>query len=296
MFTRKLLSGASSRVLAHRLLRTNPAAISRQMSGEAAAPQVTLFLDNKRVVLPFDTEKQTLVQFLSEINGNIEGMEEHFDTVHNTGTGLQLDIHQDMKDIFLATNSIVLSNSGNNKQVVITKPSLGGNNSGNVINPVNHQELINLANELNKRLQDSEVTQQLKTKALDLDRQIAPMHDDLLKIEAATNDTTDHSLLLFLSTWTACTIGIGRLTWWEFSWDIMEPVAWATQAGGMLFWGWYYFITRNENSMSEIAGRIRNKKLLKRLEKQNFDVVKYNDLIERRREVDRQLIKLKSDI
>lgn len=258
-------------------------------------PSVTLFLDNKRVSLPFDTEGQTLEGFLNDVNSNISEESEYFDTVHNSGTGLQLDTNQGLNEIFKATNSIVLSNSSNKSQVVITKPA-SGQQVGNVLTPVNHQELINLANELNKRLHDSEVTHNLKAKALDLDSQIEPMYKDLIKIQESTNDTTDHSLLMFLSLWTACTVGIGRLTWWEFSWDIMEPVAWATQAGGMLFWGWYYFITRNENSMTDIAHRIHNKKLLRRLQKNKFDVEKYNSLIERRHEVDKQLVKLKGDI
>lgn len=292
MFSRKIIAGAARTALLNRLNPATSAVLSASYSARSLADEVTLYLDNKRVVLPFDTEGQTLGQFLIEVNGHIADQAGHFDTVHNAASGLQLDTTQDLKEIFTATPSIVISNSDNQKQVVITKPSSGAG----VINPVNHQELINLANELNKRLQDSEVTLQLRAKANELDRKIEPMHVDLLKIEAATNDTTDHSLLLFLSLWTSCTVGIARLTWWEFSWDIMEPVAWATQAGGMLFWGWYYFITRNENSMTDIAGRIRNKKLLRRLEKHNFDVQHYNELIEKRHGIDRQLLKLKNDL
>ena len=67
----------------------------------------------------------------------------------------------------------------------------------------------------------------------------------------------------------------------------MEPVAWAVQAGGMLFWGWYYFITKNENAMTDLNSRMYNKKFRKRLENSDFDLVKYNKLVERRRELEK---------
>ena len=158
---------------------------------------------------------------------------------------------------------------------------------------INHQELINLANELNKRLQESEITQKLNSEAISLDQQITPMYDQLVSLQKGTTDKTDMTLLAFLSVWTMSTVSIGRLTWWEFSWDIMEPVAWAVQAGGFLFWGWYYFITRNENSMSDLQNRIQNKNLVKKLQKNNFDTNKYNQLIQRRKEVDDQLMKFR---
>ena len=119
------------------------------------------------------------------------------------------------------------------------------------------------------------------------------MYDQLVSFQKGTTDKTDMTLLAFLSVWTMSTVSIGRLTWWEFSWDIMEPVAWAVQAGGFLFWGWYYFITRNENSMSDLQNRIQNKNLVKKLQKNNFDTNKYNQLIQRRKEVDDQLMKFR---
>lgn len=292
MFSRKLLQqGARGLRLQHRFAVGYSLQHNRyQSSALQAATNVTLILDNKPVMIDFGGENQTLKGFLEDVNGKIESQADHFDTVHNSQTGLQLDTEQALAEIFAGTNSIAISSSSSQKQVVITKPSA---DAGVGLNAVNHQELINLANELNKRLQDSEVTRQLHAEANKLDGQIQPLYEELRKIERTTNDGTDYSLLAFLSVWTMCTVSIGRLTWWEFSWDIMEPVAWATQAGGMLFWGWYYFITRNENSMSDIAGRIKNKKLVARLEKQNFDTKLYNELIERRQDVDNQLSKFK---
>ena len=236
--------------------------------------------------LDFGDDSKTLQSFLDDVNSHQSCESNHYNSASNGQ--LSIDPRQSLAEIFAATNSICLQNSNNNKQLVITKPS--GALNGDTIN---HQELINLANELNKRLQESEVTRNLQAEATSLDNQIEPMYEKLVALEKSSNDTTDVSLLAFLSIWTMSTVSIGRLTWWEFSWDIMEPVAWATQAGAMLFWGWYYFITRNENSMSDLQNRIKNKKLVAKLQKNNFEVEKYNQLIQRRKEVDDQLAKFK---
>jgi len=259
---------------------------AQQQSSLTKSTTVTLVLDDKPVTLDFGDDSKTLQSFLDDVNSHQSEESNHYNSASNGQ--LSIDPRQSLAEIFAATNSICLQSTNSNKQLVITKPS--GALNGDTIN---HQELINLANELNKRLQESEVTRNLQAEALSLDNQIEPMYEKLVSLEKSSNDTTDISLLAFLSVWTMSTVSIGRLTWWEFSWDIMEPVAWATQAGAMLFWGWYYFITRNENSMSDLQNRIKNKKLVAKLQKNNFEVEKYNQLIQRRKEVDDQLAKFK---
>lgn len=275
---------SARRFLSFSLKRAQQSSLTSQ--NQKAAATVTLVLDDKPVTLDFGDDSKTLQSFLDDVNSHQSEESNHYNSASNGQ--LSIDPRQSLAEIFAATNSICLQSTNSNKQLVITKPS--GALNGDTIN---HQELINLANELNKRLQESEVTRNLQAEAASLDNQIEPMYEQLVSLEKSSNDTTDISLLAFLSVWTMSTVSIGRLTWWEFSWDIMEPVAWATQAGAMLFWGWYYFITRNENSMSDLQNRIKNKKLVKKLQSNNFEVEKYNQLIQRRKEVDDQLAKFK---
>lgn len=274
------------RFLSFSLKRAQQQSSTVSSSSLTSQQTVTLVLDDKPVTLNFGDDSKTLQSFLDDVNSHQSEVSNHYNSASNGQ--LSIDPRQSLAEIFAATNSICLQSTNSNKQLVITKPS--GALNGDTIN---HQELINLANELNKRLQESEVTRNLQAEAANLDNQIEPMYEKLVSLEKSSNDTTDISLLAFLSVWTMSTVSIGRLTWWEFSWDIMEPVAWATQAGAMLFWGWYYFITRNENSMSDLQNRIKNKKLVAKLQKNNFEVEKYNQLIQRRKEVDDQLAKFK---
>lgn len=111
-----------------------------------------------------------------------------------------------------------------------------------------------------------------------------------------SKENADNRLLGFLGCWTVVTFSIGRLTWWEYSWDIMEPVAWATQAGGMLFWGWYYFVTRNENSMTDLNSRIQDTSFRKKLKRENFSIEKYNELVVSRNRLEKDYFKLQSKL
>ena len=142
-------------------------------------------------------------------------------------------------------------------------------------------ESVNYQNLLQQKLQkiEQEVSQ--------IDQELKPLEEKYQKIILDCQHAADNRLLTFLACWTMSFTSIARLTWWEYSWDIMEPVAWAVQAGGMLFWGWYYFITKNENAMTDLNSRMYNKKFRKRLEDSDFDLVKYNRLVERRRELEK---------
>jgi len=71
---------------------------------------------------------------------------------------------------------------------------------------------------------------------------------------------------------------LARLTWWEFSWDIMEPITYfITFSTGIV--GWVYFaVTKAEYTYENLRdgiARRRREKLYKRL---NFNIERYREL------------------
>jgi len=157
-------------------------------------------------------------------------------------------------------------------------------------------KIESLSQQLITQLQNVGITskiQVLENEILDIDKKLVPLEKIYHKINNEALATTDKYLLLFLSSWTAMTMSIARLTWWEYSWDIMEPVAWGVQAGGLLFWGWYYFITKSENTMSDLAYRTHNKKFMSKLEAENFSVEEFNKLINRRKIAEDEIKRIK---
>lgn len=69
-----------------------------------------------------------------------------------------------------------------------------------------------------------------------------------------------------------------RLTFWEFSWDVMEPIAFFTTATGIVIGYAYFMFTSRDPTYQDLLKRLfinRQRKLIKR---QGFDVSRYIEL------------------
>ncbi|XP_039094727.1 calcium uniporter regulatory subunit MCUb, mitochondrial [Hyaena hyaena] len=70
------------------------------------------------------------------------------------------------------------------------------------------------------------------------------------------------------------------LTWWVYSWDIMEPVTYfITFANSMVFFA-YFIVTRQDYTYSAVKSRQFLHFFHKKSQQQHFDVVQYNKLKE----------------
>ncbi|KAL3625840.1 hypothetical protein CASFOL_030369 [Castilleja foliolosa] len=69
-----------------------------------------------------------------------------------------------------------------------------------------------------------------------------------------------------------------RLTFWEFSWDVMEPIAFFTTTAGIVIGYAYFMFTSRDPSYQDLLKRLflsRQRKLIKR---QNFDIQRFVEL------------------
>eukprot|EP00069_Balaena_mysticetus_P011545 bmy_07167T0 len=70
------------------------------------------------------------------------------------------------------------------------------------------------------------------------------------------------------------------LTWWVYSWDIMEPVTYfITFSNSMVFFA-YFIVTRQDYTYSAVKSRQFLHFFHKKSKQQHFDVVQYNKLQE----------------
>uniref|UniRef100_A0A1A9V3X3 Calcium uniporter protein n=1 Tax=Glossina austeni TaxID=7395 RepID=A0A1A9V3X3_GLOAU len=89
---------------------------------------------------------------------------------------------------------------------------------------------------------------------------------------------------------------LARLTWWEYSWDIMEPVTYfVTYGTGMAMYA-YYCITRIEYNMPDVNKRQYLLTMYKRANKKNFDVTTYNSLKREIAEIEYDLRRLRDPL
>ncbi|RAL37313.1 hypothetical protein DM860_000007 [Cuscuta australis] len=112
-----------------------------------------------------------------------------------------------------------------------------------------------------------------------------PSTDELNKLQETMEqiDKLAHRQVRFIL-WTGLGAGIllvslfFRLTFWEFSWDVMEPIAFFTTTTGIVIGYAYFLFTSRDPTYQDMLKRLflsRRRKLIRR---QNFDIQRFVEL------------------
>lgn len=72
-----------------------------------------------------------------------------------------------------------------------------------------------------------------------------------------------------------------RLTFWEFSWDVMEPIAFFTTTTGIVVGYAYFLITSRDPTYQDLMKRLFFSRQRKLFMKHNFDVDRFTELQKR---------------
>jgi len=86
---------------------------------------------------------------------------------------------------------------------------------------------------------------------------------------------------------------LARLTWWEYSWDIMEPVTYFVTYGTAMACYAYFVLTRTDYLLPDVRDRQYLLNFYRRARKQQWDVGKYNSLKDSIDKVEMELDKLR---
>ncbi|XP_019725946.1 calcium uniporter protein, mitochondrial isoform X1 [Hippocampus comes] len=89
---------------------------------------------------------------------------------------------------------------------------------------------------------------------------------------------------------------LARLTWWEYSWDIMEPVTYFITYGTAMAMYAYFVLTRQEYVYPDARDRQYLLFLHKGVKRTRFDIEKYNKLKEDISEVELDLKRLRDPL
>jgi len=69
-----------------------------------------------------------------------------------------------------------------------------------------------------------------------------------------------------------------RLTFWEFSWDVMEPITFFTTTTGLVVGYAYFLITSRDPTYRDFMERMFESRQRKLIQRQNFNLEKYLEL------------------
>ncbi|XP_017468936.1 PREDICTED: uncharacterized protein LOC108360945 isoform X2 [Rhagoletis zephyria] len=89
---------------------------------------------------------------------------------------------------------------------------------------------------------------------------------------------------------------LARLTWWEYSWDIMEPVTYFVTYGTTMAIYAYYCLTKTEYNFESARDRLFLISIHKKAKRKNFDIEKYNILRRQIAEAEYDLRRLRDPI
>lgn len=130
----------------------------------------------------------------------------------------------------------------------------------------------------------------------DLKREIQPLEMKATDLTSKANVNTNRLSWLGLGLMSLQFGILARLTWWEYSWDIMEPVTYFVTYGTSMAMFAYFLLTKQEYLFPDAKDRQFLIKFHKLASKEKLDVLKYNDLKEAIAEAEHDLRRLRDPL
>ena len=136
----------------------------------------------------------------------------------------------------------------------------------------------------------------LKSRLAEIDAELAPLNESYSKLVDKArfrNNLVVWGGLGFM----ACQFGLlARLTWWEYSWDIMEPVTYFVTYGTAMACYAYFVLTREDYTFPAARDRNYLLTLHKGISKTGFPVGKYNELVSESAKIRDALARMKDPV
>lgn len=138
--------------------------------------------------------------------------------------------------------------------------------------------------------------QQLLEKLEVLREQIQPMEQMKDKILQKAESKSTKLLWIGLALMSTQAGALAWLTWWVYSWDIMEPVTYFITYGSAMSFYAYFVLTRQDYVYPDIKDRQFLHYFYQKARRHKFDVEKYNNLKDDLAKVEQELKRLRDPL
>lgn len=119
---------------------------------------------------------------------------------------------------------------------------------------------------------------QLVKELEELQKELKPLEDQKAELEDWAEKRTSYLSWAGLGLMSVQFGVLARLTWWEYSWDIMEPVTYFVTYGTAMGAYAYFVLTKTEYLFNDAAKRTWLQSFHKKADKHRWNVEKYNNL------------------
>jgi len=120
--------------------------------------------------------------------------------------------------------------------------------------------------------------QSIQSRLNELHNELAPLEDIRAKIEDKARASTKRWGWFGIAAMGLQFGVLARLTWWEYSWDLMEPVTYFVTYGASIGMYLYYVMSHREYNYEVVADRHNIRKFFRLAPKHKFDVEKYSTI------------------
>jgi len=221
------------------------------------------------VLKPISNNLGDLVRFLQEEDHGIDRVAAYNSEGERIARATTIDVLL-KSDFYLVIND--------NRFLVPAAETMGVSNERSQDIGQIKDQVAKLYSALNVEQHQMEREKELLERLENIRTKLAPMEDLRLELEEKGKKRTN-----FLA-WTGLGLMgfqfglLARLTWFEYSWDIMEPVTYFVTYGTAMAMFAYYVLTKQEYNFADVRDREHLITLHRNLKGSNFDLAFYNQL------------------
>ncbi|CAH0626760.1 unnamed protein product [Chrysodeixis includens] len=161
-------------------------------------------------------------------------------------------------------------------------------------------DVRNLVNQLyealNVREHQRRKERELRAQLEKLSTELQPLEEKRLSLEVETTRRTSALTWVGLGLMGVQFGVLARLTWWEYSWDIMEPVTYFVTYGTAMAAYAYFVLTKQEYVLPDVKDRQHLLTLHKKAKKIGLDITHYNHLKDEVAKVEKDLGRLRDPL
>uniref|UniRef100_A0A8C8RNK4 Calcium uniporter protein n=1 Tax=Pelusios castaneus TaxID=367368 RepID=A0A8C8RNK4_9SAUR len=251
-------------------------------------PVITLMLPSRKercqfTIKPMLTRVGTFLQDLQKEDKAIEKAEIF------TTDGSKIPATALMEVLFMNDFKLVINNTTYSVQVPVkAKCSSKHNAEADDVKSLVHRLFMALHLEDHQLRRERELLQKLDH----LKEQLLPLEQMKVRIATSADAKTSRLLWTGLALLSAQGGALAWLTWWVYSWDIMEPVTYFITYGSALAFYAYFILTKQDYVYPDIKNRQFLHYFYRKSRSQRFDVEQYNKLKEELAETEESLRRL----